>query len=63
MADLAAKKKSERLRLEEEYHTKRDKWESEHQLDEVVDVDEEMNKIVFHTSEPVKKESRQHAEA
>jgi ATP-dependent Clp protease ATP-binding subunit ClpC len=38
--ELAAKKKSERLRLEEEYHSKRDKWESEHQLDEVVDVDD-----------------------
>jgi ATP-dependent Clp protease ATP-binding subunit ClpC len=38
--ELAAKKKSERLRLEEEYHDKRDKWESEHQLDEVVDVDD-----------------------
>jgi ATP-dependent Clp protease ATP-binding subunit ClpC len=34
----AAQKKSERLRLEDEYHEKRDKWESEHQLDEVVDV-------------------------
>jgi ATP-dependent Clp protease ATP-binding subunit ClpC len=38
--ELAAKKKSERLRAEEEYHGKRDKWESEHQLDEVVDVDD-----------------------
>jgi ATP-dependent Clp protease ATP-binding subunit ClpC len=38
--ERAAQKKSERLRLEEEYHTKRDKWESEHQLDEVVDVDD-----------------------
>ncbi len=38
--ELAAKKKSERLRLEEEYHEKRDKWEAEHQLDEVVDVDD-----------------------
>jgi len=28
-----------------------------------VDVDEEKNKIVFHRSEPVKKKSRQHAEA
>jgi len=38
--ELAAKKKSERLRLEAEYNAKRDKWESEHQLDEVVDVDD-----------------------
>jgi ATP-dependent Clp protease ATP-binding subunit ClpC len=38
--ERAAQKKSERLRLEDEYHSKRDKWESEHQLDEVVDVDD-----------------------
>ncbi|MBN2115402.1 MAG: AAA family ATPase [Anaerolineales bacterium] len=38
--ERAAQKKSERLRLAEEYHEKRDKWESEHQLDEVVDVDD-----------------------
>ena len=38
--ERAAQKKSERLRLEDEYHVKRDKWESEHQLDEVVDVDD-----------------------
>jgi ATP-dependent Clp protease ATP-binding subunit ClpC len=38
--ERAAQKKSERLRLEEEYHDKRDQWESEHQLDEVVDVDD-----------------------
>jgi ATP-dependent Clp protease ATP-binding subunit ClpC len=38
--ELAAKKKSERLRLDEEYHDKREHWESEHQLDEVVDVDD-----------------------
>jgi ATP-dependent Clp protease ATP-binding subunit ClpC len=38
--ERAAQKKSERLRLDEEYHEKRDIWESEHQLDEVVDVDD-----------------------
>ncbi len=38
--ELAARKKSERLRLEEEYQAKRDQWEAEHQLDEVVDVDD-----------------------
>src|SRR5687768_2972820 len=38
--ERAAQKKSERLRLDEEYHEQRDKWESEHQLDEVVDVDD-----------------------
>ncbi|MBE0681862.1 MAG: AAA family ATPase [Anaerolineales bacterium] len=38
--ERAAQKKAERLRLEQEYNAKRDKWESEHQLDEVVDVDD-----------------------
>src|SRR5512143_1877849 len=36
----AAEIKVERLRREEEYHAKRDKWEAEHQLDEVVDVND-----------------------
>jgi ATP-dependent Clp protease ATP-binding subunit ClpC len=38
--ERAAQKKSERLRLDDEYREKRDKWEAEHQLDEVVDVDD-----------------------
>ncbi len=38
--ERAAQKKAERLRLELEYTTSRDKWEAEHQLDEVVDVDD-----------------------
>jgi ATP-dependent Clp protease ATP-binding subunit ClpC len=38
--ERAAQKKAERLRLETEYAEKRDKWETEHQLDEVVDVDD-----------------------
>ncbi|MDP1546289.1 MAG: AAA family ATPase [Anaerolineales bacterium] len=38
--ERAAQKKAERLRLEQEYAASRDKWESEHQLDEVVDVDD-----------------------
>ena len=38
--ERAAQKKAERLRLEQEYGAKRDKWEAEHQLDEVVDVDD-----------------------
>jgi ATP-dependent Clp protease ATP-binding subunit ClpC len=36
----AAEIKAERLRKEGEYRAKRDKWESEHQLDEVVDVND-----------------------
>ncbi len=38
--ERAAQKKAERLRLEEDYRVKRDQWEAEHQLDEVVDVDD-----------------------
>jgi ATP-dependent Clp protease ATP-binding subunit ClpC len=38
--ERAAQKKAERLRLEGEFHEKRDKWEVEHQLDEVVDVND-----------------------
>ena len=33
----AAQKKAERLRIESEFNAKRDDWEREHQLDEVVD--------------------------
>ncbi len=36
----AAEIKTNRLRLEEEFKQKRDKWESEHHLDEVVDVND-----------------------
>jgi ATP-dependent Clp protease ATP-binding subunit ClpC len=35
--ERAAEKKAERLRLETIFHEQRDHWESEHQLDEVVD--------------------------
>ncbi len=35
--ERAAQKKAERLRLESEFNLLRDRWESEHQLDEVVD--------------------------
>jgi ATP-dependent Clp protease ATP-binding subunit ClpC len=35
--ERAAQKKSERLRLETEFNELRDRWESEHQLDEMVD--------------------------
>jgi ATP-dependent Clp protease ATP-binding subunit ClpC len=36
----AAKKKAERLRLDTEYKAKRDQWEAEYKLDEVVDVND-----------------------
>ncbi|HNO30393.1 MAG TPA: AAA family ATPase, partial [Anaerolineales bacterium] len=38
--ERAAQKKAERLRLDQEYATKRDQWEAEHHLDEVVDVND-----------------------
>jgi len=38
--ERAAQKKAERLRLEQEFNTGRDKWEAEHHLDEVVDVND-----------------------
>ena len=51
--ERAAQKKSERLRLEDEYLEKRDKWESEHQLDEVVDVDDIASVVHQWTGIPV----------
>jgi ATP-dependent Clp protease ATP-binding subunit ClpC len=51
--ERAAQKKSERLRLEGEYHEKRDKWEAEHQLDEVVDVDDIASVVHQWTGIPV----------
>ncbi|HNO32584.1 MAG TPA: AAA family ATPase, partial [Anaerolineales bacterium] len=38
--ERAAQKKAERLRLDQEYNSKRDQWEAEHHLDEVVDVND-----------------------
>jgi len=38
--ERAARKKAERLRIEEEFTQKRDQWEAEHKLDEVVDVND-----------------------
>ena len=38
--ERAAQKKAERLRIESEFIERRDQWESEHELDEVVDVND-----------------------
>jgi len=51
--ERAAQKKAERLRQEQEYHEKRDKWESEHQLDEVVDVNDIASVVHQWTGIPV----------
>ena len=51
--ERAASKKAERLRLETSFNEKRDKWEAEHQLDEVVDVDDIAQVIAQWTGIPV----------
>lgn len=51
--ERAAKKKAERLRLNEEFNEKRDQWESEHKLDEVVDVNDIAEVIAQWTGIPV----------
>jgi len=51
--ERAAKMKSERLRIEADFNKKRDKWEQDHKLDEVVDVDDIAEVINQWTGIPV----------
>jgi ATP-dependent Clp protease ATP-binding subunit ClpC len=51
--ERAAQKKAERLRLEQDYSVKRDRWEADHQLDEVVDVDDIASVVHQWTGIPV----------
>jgi len=51
--ERAAIKKAERLRLEDEFKTRRDQWEAEHQLDEVVDYNDIAEVIAQWTGIPV----------
>ncbi len=51
--ERAARKKAERLRLDAEFTELRDKWESEHSLDEVVDIDDIAQVIAQWTGIPV----------
>jgi ATP-dependent Clp protease ATP-binding subunit ClpC len=51
--ERAAQKKAERLRLETEYGEKREIWEIEHKLDEVVDVDDIASVVHQWTGIPV----------
>ncbi len=51
--ERAAQKKAERLRLEEEFNRRRDQWESEHQLDEVVDESDIAEVVAQWTGIPV----------
>ncbi len=49
----AAQKKAERLRTEEEFNTKRNQWESDHRLDEVVDENDIAEVVAQWTGIPV----------
>jgi len=49
----AAQKKAERIRIETEFTEKRDAWESEHQLDEVVDANDIAEVIAQWTGIPL----------
>ncbi len=51
--ERAAHMKAERLRTEEEFKTKRDTWEAEHKLDEVVDVNDIAGVLAQWTGIPV----------
>ncbi len=51
--ERAAEKKAERLRLEEEFSQRRDAWEGEHELDEVVDENDIAEVVAQWTGIPV----------
>jgi ATP-dependent Clp protease ATP-binding subunit ClpC len=51
--ERAARMKSERLRIEEEFNHERDRWEQDHKLDEVVDVNDITEVISQWTGIPV----------
>ncbi|PKO06920.1 MAG: Clp protease [Chloroflexi bacterium HGW-Chloroflexi-3] len=51
--ERAARMKAERLRLQTEFDEQRDKWEAEHQLDEVVDIDDIAQVVAQWTGIPV----------
>jgi ATP-dependent Clp protease ATP-binding subunit ClpC len=51
--ESAARKKAERLRLETEFTQKRDKWEAEHKLDEVVEENDIADVVSQWTGIPV----------
>ena len=51
--ERAAEKKSERLRIEQEFHKLRETWESEHQLDEVVEPEDIAEVVAQWTGIPI----------
>jgi len=60
--ERAARKKAERLRLETEFSEKRDKWEAEHKLDEVVDESDIADVVSQWTGIPVNQMMQSEAE-
>jgi ATP-dependent Clp protease ATP-binding subunit ClpC len=51
--ERAAEKKSQRLRIETDFREKRDMWEAEHQLDEIVDANDIAEVVAMWTGIPV----------
>lgn len=51
--ERAAQMKAERLRIEQEFIQQRDKWEAEHELDEIVDTDDVAEVVSQWTGIPV----------
>ncbi len=51
--ERAARKKAERLRMDTEFHEQRDRWEADHNMDEVVDVNDIAAVIAQWTGIPV----------
>ncbi len=51
--ERAAEKKTERMGLEEEFKTKRDQWEADHELDEIVDENDVAEVVAQWTGIPV----------
>lgn len=60
--EQAARKKAERLRLETEFNEKRDQWEAEHKLDEVVDESDIADVVSQWTGIPVNQIMQSEAE-
>jgi ATP-dependent Clp protease ATP-binding subunit ClpC len=60
--ERAARKKAERLRQETEFNEKRDKWEAEHKLDEVVDESDIADVVSQWTGIPVNQMMQSEAE-
>ena len=61
--ERAAQKKSERLRIDGEYKALRETWETEHHIDEVVDVNDIADVIAFLVSDAGRWVTRQNIAA